>query len=154
MEYTENPMRGESQLAPKIRSDSLPAAEAEVRHYAGLLRQAIRAAGLSVSEVERRLGVGPKSLRRVLSGEVDLTLKHFFLVLRVIGVSHQDFFKVALRRDALAPRLEVSLESLQGEFDALVERMQTRGARAAGRALFTASPRRLGQAARAMSRQP
>jgi prevent-host-death family protein len=51
--------------------------------------------------------------------------------------------------EALTPRLQDPLEKLRGEFDALVERMQTKEARAAGRALFTASGRRLGSAARA-----
>ena len=52
----------------------IPEVEEEVRRYAGLLKQAIRAAGLSVSEVERRLGAGPKALRRIFSGQVDLKL--------------------------------------------------------------------------------
>jgi len=54
--------------------------------------------------------------------------------------------------EALTPRLEDSLDSLRGDFDALVERMQTGEAKAAGRALFVASPRRLGRAARAAAR--
>jgi hypothetical protein len=81
-----------------MSKDSIPAAEVEVRHYAGVLRQAIRAAGLSVTEVERRLGVGPKSLRRVFGGQVDLKFKHVVAVLRVIGMSHEEFFSIALRR--------------------------------------------------------
>jgi transcriptional regulator with XRE-family HTH domain len=149
MEYTRDSVRGEFLRAAEVEGKSAAAAEVEVRRYAGLLRQAIRAAGLSIAEVERRLGVRPKSLRRVLSGEDDLMFKHVVLVLRVIGMSHEEFFTIALRRKALTPRLEASLESLRGEFDALVERMQTDGAKAAGRALFAASPRRLGNTARA-----
>jgi hypothetical protein len=75
-----------------------PAVEEEVRHYAGVLRQAIRAAGFSVSEVERRLGAGPKSLRRVFGGQVDLKFKHVVAVLRIIGVSQEEFFVIAARR--------------------------------------------------------
>ncbi len=81
-----------------MSEDSLPEAEVEVRHYAGVLRQAVRAAGLSVTEVERRLGVGPKSLRRVFGGQVDLKFKHVVAVLRVIGMSQEEFFSIALRR--------------------------------------------------------
>lgn len=51
--------------------------------------------------------------------------------------------------EALAPRAADPLETLRGEFDALVARMQTPEATAAGRVLFEASPRRLGRAARA-----
>jgi hypothetical protein len=78
--------------------EPLPESEVEVRHYAGVLRQAVRAAGLSVTEVERRLGVGPKSLRRVFGGQVDLKFKHVVAVLRVIGMSQEEFFSIALRR--------------------------------------------------------
>jgi hypothetical protein len=74
-----------------------PEAEVEVRHYTRVLRQAIRAAGLSVTEVERRLGVGPKSLRRVFGGQVDLKFRHIVEVLRVIGMSQEEFFGLALR---------------------------------------------------------
>jgi transcriptional regulator with XRE-family HTH domain len=74
-----------------------PEAEVEVRHYTRVLRQAIRAAGLSVTEVERRLGVGPKSLRRVFGGQVDLKFRHIVEVLGVIGMSQEEFFKLALR---------------------------------------------------------
>jgi hypothetical protein len=77
---------------------AVPAVEVEVRHYAGVLRQAIRAAGLSVTEVERRLGVGLKSLRRVFGGQVDLKFKHVVAVLRIIGMSHEEFFEIALRQ--------------------------------------------------------
>src|ERR1700688_47532 len=76
----------------------VPAVEVEVKHYAGILRHAIRAAGFSVSEVERRLGAGPKSLRRVLGGQVDLKFKHVVAVLRVIGMSQEQFFAIAARR--------------------------------------------------------
>src|SRR5579864_4985161 len=75
-----------------------PAVEVEVKHYAGILRQAIRAAGFSVSEVERRLGAGPKSLRRVFGGQVDLKFRHVVAVLRVIGMSQAQFFDIASRR--------------------------------------------------------
>src|SRR5258708_4950469 len=74
-----------------------PAVEVEVKHYAGILRHAIRAAGFSVSEVERRLGAGPKSLRRVLGGQVDLKIKHAVAVLRIMGMSQEQFFAIAAR---------------------------------------------------------
>jgi hypothetical protein len=160
-------MRGESLPAAEAGGESEAAAEVEVRHYAGVLRLAIRAARLSIAEVERRLGVRPKSLRRVLAGESNLMFKHVILVLRAIGMSQEQFFSIAIavRRKVRTPRniqntpaaqvsSEVAIESLRGEFDALVERMQTARAKAAGRALFAASPRRLGHSARAASQRP
>lgn len=74
-----------------------PEVEEEVRRYADLLKQAIRAAGFSVSEVERRLGAGPKALRRIFSGQVDLKLKHVVAILRIIGMSQEEFFAIASR---------------------------------------------------------
>jgi transcriptional regulator with XRE-family HTH domain len=76
-------------------SERAPEVEEEVRRYAALLRQAIRAAGLSVSEVERRLGTGPKALRRIFSGHVDLKLKHVIAILRILGLSQEQFFAIA-----------------------------------------------------------
>jgi hypothetical protein len=75
----------------------LPRVEVETQHYAGVLRQAIRAAGLSVSEVERRLGAGPQTLRRVFGGTTDLKIKHLLAVLRIIGMSQPEFFAIAAR---------------------------------------------------------
>jgi transcriptional regulator with XRE-family HTH domain len=69
----------------------------EARHYAAILRQAVKAAGFTMTEVEHRLGAGPKSLRRVLCGAVDLKVKHVLAVLRVIGMSQQEFFSIATR---------------------------------------------------------
>ncbi|HEY6324362.1 MAG TPA: type II toxin-antitoxin system Phd/YefM family antitoxin [Thermoanaerobaculia bacterium] len=50
---------------------------------------------------------------------------------RVVVLSLEEY-------EALTPRLEDTLESLRAEFDALVERMQTSEAKAAGSALFAA----------------
>jgi antitoxin Phd len=66
---------------------------------------------------------------------------------RVVVLSLEEY-------EALTPRLEDTLDSLRGEFDALVERMQTDEAKAAGRALFAAFPRRPGAAARSADRRP
>jgi hypothetical protein len=82
-------------------SDSDPTVESEVQHYTKVLRHAIRAAGLTVTEVERRLGNGPKSLRRIFTGEVDLKFKHVIVVLRVLGLSQEEFFIIAARHRRL-----------------------------------------------------
>jgi transcriptional regulator with XRE-family HTH domain len=79
-----------------------PEIDNEVRRYADILRAAIRAAGLSVSEVERRLGAGPKALRRIFSGHVDLKLKHILAILHLIGMEEADFFALAARKRTAA----------------------------------------------------
>jgi len=102
--------------------ESHPAVEVEVQHYAGVLRQAIRAAGFSVSEVERRLGTGPKALRRVFGGSVDLKFKHVVAVLRIIGMSQEEFFAIATRTARRRRQ-----RSPGGEFLATFERIGYRG---------------------------
>jgi cyanate lyase len=89
------------------------AIESEIQHYARMLRDAIRAAGLTVTEVERRLGNGPKSLRRVFTGEVDLKFKHVVSVLEVIGLSQEDFFAVAARGRRSRQQPSVGVEFLR-----------------------------------------
>ena len=49
--------------------------------------------------------------------------------------------------EALLAQRKNPLAELEGEFDVLIARMQTPKGRAAGRALFDASPERLGKAA-------
>jgi hypothetical protein len=103
-------------------SKSEPPVETEVLHYARVLRQAIRVSGLSVSEVERRLGQGPKSLRRVFAGAVDLKFKHVVSVLRIIGISQEEFFALSAQgRRRRGPR------SRGSEFLAAFESMGYRG---------------------------
>jgi hypothetical protein len=108
-------------------SKSEPPDDSEVLHYARVLRQAIRVAGLSVSEVERRLGQGAKSLRRVFAGAVELKFKHVVSVLRIIGMSQEEFFALAAQgRRRRGPR------SRGSEFLAAFERMGYRGEMVSG----------------------
>jgi transcriptional regulator with XRE-family HTH domain len=103
--------------------DTVPEIDEEVRRYAGLLRQAIRAAGLSVSEVERRLGAGPKALRRIFSGHVDLKLKHVLAILRILNMPQDEFFAIAARPKRAVARTPAS----PGDFLAAFQRIGYRG---------------------------
>ncbi len=51
-----------------------------------------------MTEVELRLGQGPKSLRRVFCGEVDLKVKHIVSVLHVLGMPEEKFFEIVAER--------------------------------------------------------
>jgi hypothetical protein len=99
-----------------------PRVEVEARHYAAVLRQVVRASGFSVSEIERRLDLGPESLRRVFNGTTDLKFKHVIGVLRILGMSHEEFFAIAVRATRRRqPRAG------GGELLALFERIGYRG---------------------------
>jgi transcriptional regulator with XRE-family HTH domain len=91
----------------------------QVQHYGKVLRSTIQVAGLSVAAVERKLGLGEKRLQRILSGRVELKLRHIFEVLEAIGVSEVEFFAVASR-----PAAE---QALRGEFLAAFRRTAKEG---------------------------
>jgi transcriptional regulator with XRE-family HTH domain len=103
--------------------ETVPEIDEEVRRYASLLRQAIRAAGLSVSEVERRLGAGPKALRRIFSGHVDLKLKHVLAILRILNMPQDEFFTIA----AKPKRAVVRTVTSPADFLAAFQRIGYRG---------------------------
>jgi transcriptional regulator with XRE-family HTH domain len=102
--------------------ETAPEIDEEVRRYAGLLRQAIRAAGLSVSEVERRLGAGPKALRRIFSGHVDLKLKHILAILRILDMPQDEFFGIAAR-----PKRPTRVPASSTDFLAAFQRIGYKG---------------------------
>lgn len=70
--------------------------EVEVGRIRRLLRALVEERG-TVYALERRLGVADASLRRVLNGEVRLTLYHVLLILDGIGKDRGDFFRSAFR---------------------------------------------------------
>jgi transcriptional regulator with XRE-family HTH domain len=89
--------------------------EDEVRQAAKLLESLIQAAGVPESEIERRLDASPGYLGRVLSGEIELKLRHILAVLRVLEIEPSLFFESlypvgppegTIRMDDLQQRLE------------------------------------------------
>jgi transcriptional regulator with XRE-family HTH domain len=67
--------------------------EDEVRQAARLLESLIQAAGVPESELERRLDVSPGYVGRVLSGEIELKLRHILSFLRVLEIEPALFFE-------------------------------------------------------------
>jgi hypothetical protein len=120
--------------------ESKPTSLDKVARYRRLLRKAISAAGLTVIEVERRLGYGPRSLQRVMTGRFDLKLRHVCDVLEEIGMREEDFFAAAaqpgpeggllgqLRRIGYRGRM-TTLEELDGspeEFERILDEAMDR----------------------------
>lgn len=68
-------------------------ADPEVERLAELLRTFIRAAGLSMRELDEKLGLSPSYASRLLKG--DLRLRHLLQVLQVLGVAPGAFFELA-----------------------------------------------------------
>jgi transcriptional regulator with XRE-family HTH domain len=67
--------------------------EDEVRQAARLLESLIQAAGVPESELERRLDVSPGYVGRVLSGEIELKLRHILSILRTLEIDPGLFFE-------------------------------------------------------------
>lgn len=68
--------------------------ETEVRRAARLLESLIQTTGAPQEELERRLDASPGYLGRVLSGEVELKLRHILAILRALEIEPGLFFEV------------------------------------------------------------
>lgn len=67
--------------------------EDEIRQAARLLESLIQAAGVPEDELERRLDVSPGYLGRLLSGEIELKLRHILSILRALEVEPSLYFE-------------------------------------------------------------
>jgi transcriptional regulator with XRE-family HTH domain len=76
-----------------VRYASHVTIEDEVRQTARLLESLIQAAGVPESELERRLDVSPGYVGRVLSGEIELKLRHILSILRTLEIDSGLFFE-------------------------------------------------------------
>ena len=97
----------------------------------------------TVTATEAKSSFGAVLDKVVAGGAVAIT-KHDQVRAVLLPVKHYEAL-LAQRKNPLA--------ELEGEFDALVTRMQTPKARTASRALFDATPERLGRAAVAARRR-
>jgi hypothetical protein len=86
--------------------------KAEVEHVRATLSHFIELSGLSRREVEKRLlaeGNGT-DLCRLLSGRLDLKLRHILDICRVIGIYPQELFRIVFKeadqRSSLLQRLD------------------------------------------------
>lgn len=110
----------------RLRRSPLPA----VRNRRG--EAAVR---ISATEAKNKLG---EVLDAVLQGGIVLITKHE--APRAVLLSMEEY-------GALSGASQSRLETLNGEFDAMLARMQTSKARAGMKAAFAASPKQLGKAA-------
>ena len=65
----------------------------EVRRAASLLEALIQATGVSPEELEKRLETSPGYLGRLLSGIVELKLRHILAILRILEIEPALFFQ-------------------------------------------------------------
>lgn len=106
------------------------------------LRDATKSSSVTATEAKNQFG---QILERAIKGERVYITRHE--APKAVLISVDDF-------QALAAHTQTKLESLSGEFDALLARMQGLGAHAAMKAAFGASPKQLGIAAVAATKKP
>jgi antitoxin Phd len=101
----------------------------------------IQADSMSATQAKNELA---RILERVIQGGLVVITKHH--VPKAVLLSVDEF-------NALSGGTENKLNTLSGEFDALLDRMQSPKAKAGMKAAFGASPKRLGKAAVAAIRK-
>lgn len=91
--------------------------EDEVRQAARLLESLIQAAGVPEDELERRLDVSPGYLGRLLSGEIELKLRHILSILRALEVEPSLYFESLY--SIQAPAGTIRIEDLRQRIERL-----------------------------------
>ena len=125
MKYTERPMRRFVRQEENTSSTSLD------RHH----REYREPVSFTATEVKNEFG---RILEKAIQGETVVITKHDSPKAVLISV---DQF------NALKHAPELKLDTLSGEFDALLARVQSSKARTAMKAAFSSSPQQLGKAA-------
>lgn len=72
-----------------------PEIEAEVRRIRELLSAQVRRKGLSARGLERKLGAKGGTTRKVLHGDITLTVRHILQYLDAVGTPWGEFFRAA-----------------------------------------------------------
>jgi transcriptional regulator with XRE-family HTH domain len=67
--------------------------EDEVRRATKLLETVMQAAGLTRKDLDQRLGAGPGYVSQVLTGRMELKLRHILAILRALEVEPNLFFQ-------------------------------------------------------------
>lgn len=70
----------------------------EVQWLQQALRSTVERSRVSRSHIERELGLRAGSLDSILSDKAELTVAHFFAILRVLGLDFTQFLMLALAR--------------------------------------------------------
>ncbi|MEA2561175.1 MAG: hypothetical protein QOH06_2679 [Acidobacteriota bacterium] len=91
----------------------------EVRRAAKLLEAMIQATGMSSQELEKRLEAAPGYVGRLLSGRVELKLRHILAILRIVEIEPVLFFQTLYPEAGPAGGMGTSLEELRQRVAAL-----------------------------------
>jgi transcriptional regulator with XRE-family HTH domain len=84
----------------------------EAQRLIDLLQLAMRVSGVTERDVEQKLKWDPNSLRRLFSGDVDLTVEHMFLIAGALGLTPGEFIQLAFPRRIQPSRAAEQLREL------------------------------------------
>lgn len=90
----------------------------EVRRAASLLETLIQVAGMPPEELEKRLEASPGYLGRLLTGKVELKLRHILAILRILEIEPALFFQILYPESGPAGGT-VQLDELRRRLEAL-----------------------------------
>lgn len=91
----------------------------EVRRAARLLEALIQMTGMPAEELERRLDASPGYVGRLLSGRVELKLRHVLAILRVLDIEPALFFQALYQDAGPAGGTGMSLDELRRRLEPL-----------------------------------
>jgi transcriptional regulator with XRE-family HTH domain len=75
----------------------------ETAQLSRVLKKSIHTLGLSLREVERRLGMSRGYLTRLFAGEMDLKMDHVVDIAGALGIEAEEIFQLAFPRTDNAP---------------------------------------------------
>ena len=93
--------------------------EDEVRRAAKLLEALIQVTGVSPEELEKRLEASPGYVGRLLSGRVELKLRHILAILRLLEIEPALFFQTLYPEAGPAGGTGASLDELRPRMESL-----------------------------------
>ena len=90
--------------------------EKEVARLRELLRRATRVAGVSNKEIEAKLNMSSGSLSRLFAGGIELKMKHVLDILRQIGMTPAEFFRLVFPlEEETGSETAIALKGFLGE---------------------------------------
>jgi len=68
--------------------------DSDLKQLRQVLREAVKAAGLSNRELEQRLGIGSGNIYRMLDGTLDLRVRHLLALADLLGIPPSDLLEL------------------------------------------------------------
>jgi transcriptional regulator with XRE-family HTH domain len=81
--------------------------KSQTAHLSHTLKTAIKTMGLSLREVEKRLGMSRGYLTRLFGGEIDLKVDHVADIAEALGVEPEEIFRLAFPASRAEPTHQI-----------------------------------------------